>query len=64
MRRSTSMQKRLPVVSSLDVEVGERSERTGTGRELRPAKLRPKPSWQGLARYAEDSPASLVRPSA
>lgn len=37
MRRSTSMQKRLPVVSSLDVEVGERSERTGTGRELRPA---------------------------
>lgn len=37
MRRSTSMQKRLPVVSSLEVEVGERSERTGTGRELRPA---------------------------
>lgn len=36
MKRSNSLQKRLPLVSSLEVEVGERSDQTGTGRELRP----------------------------
>ena len=36
MKRSTNMQKPLPLVSSLEVEVGERSDHTGTGRELRP----------------------------
>jgi len=36
MKRSNNMQKPLPLVSSLELEVGERSDHTGTGRELRP----------------------------